>query len=505
MDINPTNLCYCHKDFDSDILYDEQIKQGDHLTLDLIQEKYPNRFLNPKLNKIPWELKQSTFHDRIFILIFVITSFVFYFIAFQNYTTLQDHQKISNLLIVELNEFIEKLTFVHFVISIISLTSISIIFGLIQIFTMIFFCKLFIFGTIFLTLIINLSLTIYLYIEKQWIYCLISIILMILIIYISKKAYKRFTFSLAFLNLGSKIIRGNPIFWLIYLGVLIINLIITCIYIFVLYLVMNNTFNIRNNTKEKYITYLLLVFIGIYINDIIQNSIRIIVGAISAKWYFNSKISNTKAIFNIFGKGFGSICLGSLLSSTTTFLKEIFTILKPNDNIRKLIILNSFWKLIEYFLYLLDFTLRYFNEYSFAYISIYNESYFKSSIKMFRIYQYKGYNTLINDSIIKIILRLYIICSGIIGGITSFLCIRILETSEFPLIDFSNIKWVFIFIASFISIQIANVLSSIINSYIHVILICLIEHRDILNLEHSNDNDFRKLEPYLTSCPVNGL
>lgn len=505
MDINPIHLCYSHRELDSKIEYHEEPKEGNNLMLNLMQEEYPNQLPNSKLNKIPWELKQTAFHDNICILIFIAILIVFFFITYQNYVALEDHQKICNFVIVELNNFIKKLTLSHFILLCTCLILVSIILGLVQVFTMIYFCKIFIFGTISFTLIINLSLVIYLYIEKQWIYFLISTILMILLLFISKQIYKRFTFSIAFINLGSKILRKNPILWLVYLAVLLINLTTTGIYVSVFYLVIDNTFGIKNNAKERYTICLLLVFVGIYINDIIQNSTKIIVGAISAKWYFNSKISNSKAIFHTFVKGFGSICLGSLLSSITRFLKELISILEPNDNIKKLIILNSLWKLTEYFLYLVDFTLRYFNEYSFAYISIYNEDYFNSSIKMFKIFQYKGYDTLINDSIVKIILRLYMICLGIIGGITSFICMRVLENSEFSLINFSDskIKWFTILISSFISIQIASVLSSIINSYIHVILICLIEHRDILDLEHSNDKDFRKIVPYLAPRPVN--
>lgn len=450
-------------------------------------------------NKIPWELKRTRFHDPLFTLVFLVVVALFLgiaYVGFDNMYRLHRFQQILPSVILEKIPQVEVSDLA--VISIIALFS-SLLLGFIQLISMLFVCKLFIMGALVLNCIVGLAASAYFYSEKQWKYFTVTAIYTFAIVYIAWKVHRRVSFSIKVIKLCSRMMRKKSSIWAIYLGMLVVNSLMLLFYVFVFYCVAS-TLKADPDFNNEYHVYLMLIFSGLYLSEIFQNSVQVIVGAICAKWYFNSDASTLRTVYNTFVKCFGSICLGSLLASMVTLLWEAFVFLRPNDKLLNVTLLKPLWKVIELSLYLLDIAVRYFNEYAFAYMAIYSRGYLKSSFKMFRIYNVKGYETLVNDCIIKLILRLYTVLSGILGGAMAYACLQLLGHPQYT--PSSSITWVLIVLSAVVAVQLSRMLSLIIDAYVHVLLICLVEHQDVLEWEHAQDEaDFRAIQPYLAPYP----
>lgn len=470
---------------------------------------YQNTIPKPIQRKIPWELKKTRFRDPVFILSFIAVIVIFWSIAgtsfdnfnkqynFKNIIPSRDHQRVTEL---------HNINILQLVFLSIAGISVSLLFGLVQLISMLFICKLFIVGALVLNVIAGIAVSFHFYEEENWTYLVLTVLFTLMILGISWNIHKRVAFSNKMIKLCSRMIRENTSIWAIYLILILLHSIMFVVYFFVFYCVMS-TIKLDGTTKGEnatnpYNIYAFLIFSGFYLTEIFQNSIQVIVGAICAKWYFGSDVSTTCLIYNTFVKCFGAICFGSLLASTVTTLKEFFVWMKPDNKALKLSLLTPIWVIVEFILFLLDIAIRYFNEYSFAYMSIYSKGYIKSSLKLFRIYNFKGYDTLVNDCIIKVILRLYLVFAGILGALTAYFCIQQLEPAVLHSSN-ATVRWVLITLSTVMSVQLSRLLSLVINAHVHVLLLCLVQHRDVVESLHGEERDFRALAPYLGPRVVN--
>lgn len=479
-------------------MYKAKSEKKDDFLLNVLQYQQTFQLENKMTNKIPWELKSTSFHDSVFIVIPISIIYIICLISYQNYNVMIKSNRFDDLLSIGLLDKIRNMSIIQIECILIVFILISLFFALIQLVLILCFTKLFIFGAISLNLSLGISAMIYFYKEQLWKYFSGSLIFTLLIIFSSWKLHNRVKFSINIMNLASKLIQTNPSIWFIYVGAILIGSAVSLVYFFAVYCVISTLD--KNLEKEKlYQLYFFLLFVGLYLNDINRNSVQLIVGSICAKWYFKSEVSTIIALYNTFVKCFGSICLGSLLATTITVLKDIFILMKPSNNALNFTLLKPIWKLIKYILFVIEIGVKYFNQYSISYMAIYSKGYIKSSFKLFNIYNFKGYDTLINDSIIKIILRLYIVFSGILGCLTAVWCIHLFDLN---LSLSSSHSIIIIVISGFMSMQISTILSIILNGIVHVLLICLVEHQDVLAQEHYSDKDIQSIQPYLTPYPA---
>jgi len=184
---------------------------------------------------------------------------------------------------------------------------------------------------------------------------------------------------------------------------------------------------------EESILILVVLFLYFYNNEVFKNLVHTVVSSVIYIQYYSKEYKTpvlTSMRYSI-TKSFGSICLGSLLVSTTRFLSALFKIVEGvlllpmllKNMIKKffniipivgsliyfVIILTVFPVylgiiLIEYILKGIDVFMKYFNFYTFSYVAFEGGSYYESSKHTFDIMDKYKNNALINDLIIRFIL-----------------------------------------------------------------------------------------------------
>lgn len=451
-------------------------------------------------NKIPWELKHTRFHDAAFTVVFLIVVVVFLGIAYVGFDNMYRLHRFEHIIPWRLVAKLPQVEVADVVVVSVAAVFASVLLGFVQLLSMLFVCKLFIVGALVLNCTAGLAASAYFYSEQQWNFMGLTLLYTAVILYVAWKVHRRVAFSIKIIQLCSRLLRKKSSIWAIYVGMLVLNTTLSLFYVFVFFCVAS-TLRADPDIQNEHQVYLVLIFAGLYLSEIFQNSVQVIVGALCAKWYFNSNASTLRTVYNTFGKCFGSICLGSLLASVVTLLKEVCLWMNPSDKLHRIAVLKPLWKLLEIALYLLDIAVRYFNEYAFAYMAIYSRGYVRSSFKMFRLYHVKGCDTLVNDCIIKVILRLYTVFSGLLGGLTAYGCLRLLDHPQYSSGN-SSITWVLVVLSGVVAVQLSRMLSLIIDAYVHVLLICLVEHQDVLEWEHAqNEPAFRAIHPYLAPYP----
>lgn len=436
-------------------------------------------------NKIPWELRKTKFHDVLFIFLFLFVLGLFVIIAYENLENMYriHEEKIQILLSRKKIYGDQGLLYLDTVFIVILLIFASFFIGCLQLIVLVFFCKVFIVSALVVNIIVGVILSVFFYHKNLW-YCLFAIILFtIIVLLISWRFYDKIAFSTCVIQLGSRIIRKNFSIWLFYIITLTINSTLSFIYFLVLFSTIT-TWKAQSDSSLEYSIYGFLIFSGYYFEEIFQNSIQLIVGSIFAKWYFNSNIITITALYNTFVKCFGSVCFGSLFVAFISVINKIILFMKPGDKIIKLTFFKLVWKPIQLSMHILNFALQRFNEYAFAYMAIYSCGYIKSSYKMFKIYNNKGFDTLISECIIKIILKLYIILSGIIGGVSIYVYIQFFEPKYAKDQTFT---WFLVGVSLIVSLQTSRLIALIINAYVHTLFICLIEHNDVVYWSHPNE------------------
>ncbi|TID29779.1 hypothetical protein CANINC_001638 [Pichia inconspicua] len=325
------------------------------------------------------------------------------------------------------------------------------------------FYKAFIIGAFVLNLVVSTLLSIY-FVQHEMNRALIAtIVFTLIVVIIAVKLRKKILFSTVIIKIGSQMMRSTPSIWIVYMFMLTLNSVVMCSYFIILY-TSYLTWKDDVDPNLKYYIGAFLIFSGYYLAEIFQNSTQVVVGAIVAKWYYESDVKTVKAIENTFFKCFGSICLGSLFSSIFSILKEVAILMKPSDKILQYPLLKPIWKAIQLIIFCLNYTLKYFNNYSFAYISIHSTGYIKASLKMYKLYCNKGYNTLISECIINLILKLYIVFSGISGAVISYLCLNLIQP-EFTILN--PMGWLLVLASALLAMQISRMIALIINAYVY--------------------------------------
>jgi hypothetical protein len=453
---------------------------------------------NSNIRKIPWERKKTKFRDWLFIPIFLLVVAIFFCIAYKSIENVYLlHQQNLELI---WKGFINRYDFNEVGLSNIFLLCILVIFaaflcGFVQLIGLLIFYKGFIVSSIIINCSLGVYLSIYFYQHQKWYLMVVIITFTLIVLIIAFKMHKKIAFNAQVIRIGSRMLRKSPSIWVTYMCMLTLNSFFMLFYFIVLFA----SFVIWKEEQDlqlKYGIFAFLVFVGYYLSEMFQNATQVIIGSIVAKWYFQSNVDTNIAIYNTFFKGFGSICIGSLFASILSVCKEMVILIEPNNQFLKYPLMKPIWRLIEWTSGALDYTIQYFNQYAYAFIAINSCGYFTSSYKMLQIYNLKGYDTLISECIIKLILLLYIIFSGITGAFVAYECIKILEPSY---IQDRQYLWILLGISSLLAMQISRLISLIINAYIHVFFLCLIQHREVLICTHPDE--YICIEKYLPAQP----
>lgn len=453
------------------------------------------RQTNPlKQAKIPWEKENLKFRDWPFILIYMSVILGFAVVAgFSLQTAYGLYEKRIVALVKEtlVRSNIPNWNLTNAAMFAVAIFLCVLLTGFLQLCGILLFYRAFIVSVLVMNCMCAIWLLAYSFNNKNWILFTSTLILVLLVSSFGKTIRRKLSFSKNVLKIGSRSMLGNSSIWIIYIAMLTVNSFMCCFYTLVLvssYI----TWRAETELAIKYGILSFLMFTGFYLNEIFQNSSQVLVGAICAKWYFNSQVHLSKLVYSTFIRCFGSICFGSLCASIVSLLNEVAVLSKPTNQIMKYPVMKPIWKLTKMVSMLFNLMFQFFNAYAFAYISIHSTGYLRSSSKMFKMYNNKGYNTLVSECIINSMLRLYLIFTGIIGGITVYCIIQTIRPEYKE--NMSKI-WIFVLTGVSISMQISRIISIIINAFVHAFFVCLIENRDLLQKLHPKE--YRMIERFL--------
>jgi len=274
---------------------------------------------------------------------------------------------------------------------------------------------------------------------------------------------KRILFALKILNYSLMIIKKHY-------SIVLLNITVTLYGCLVNYFIVNILYSIVayfDNTateqdKVKILTYrvnikeviyiLVLLFLYFYNNEVLKNLIHTVVSGVIYFTFYKSYIDFNpvfKSLFNSIFKNLGSICIGSILAALIRvldgglkifetifiipmFIKSkfksfcfFFKIIGHIIYLAAIGIIFPFYLvilLLEYFIKLIEYGMKYFNFYTFTNIAMEGKSYLQASIDTFTIVNKYKNNALINDYLVRYLLlagQYFVITVGVI--ITKFI------------------------------------------------------------------------------------
>lgn len=438
--------------------------------------------------KIPWEYTNTRYHDILFILVFSAVLCVFITISTDCLSYLyQMHKQNLNLIVLKYAVENEARNNFHNISSFFGLSLlVCLILGVLQLIGLVFFYRIFITCVFVLSTVTFTSLAIYFYYQFQYVLCGATLVAIIGFYFLVTVVYGKIAFSVEIVKIGSRILRSNMTIWLIYLCMFVINSIGMIFYSLVLYAAYIR-WKDEPDLNLKYGMWMMVAFCGYYFNEIFTNSFHVIIGSICAKWYYESNVRDISVIHNTFFKCFGSICFGSLFASIVTILKDLIIFSKPNDKFMKYPFVKLLWRIFEMLIMLINYTVQYFNEYAFAYMAIHSKGYVKSSYKMYKMYNNKGFNTLISDSITKLVLKFYTFFVSFITATFTYCIIQSLKKPPHSIIIDETLMWYIVIASGIFAMQICRMITTMINAFVHVFFVCLIEHQEILQWTHPRE------------------
>ncbi|KAJ5066164.1 protein pns1 [Anaeramoeba ignava] len=225
------------------------------------------------------------------------------------------------------------------------------------------------------------------------------------------------------------------------------------------------TYNISSKYWAIYI-----VFSYFWTSGVITNLIHTTSSGTYASYYFLKGNMPKDPTFQSFKRAitysFGSICVGSLIVAIIKTLRWIARVSESND--------NGFLKcMCLCFLNCLDWLAEFFNQFAYAYISIYGINFLQASKKTFNLFKERGLNALINDDLINGVVNMAAISTGIFAGIISGIITYFAFNHDKIWIAFSLIS---LLIALFISLVVLETVTSGVTTF----FVCFAEAPEVI-------------------------
>lgn len=161
-------------------------------------------------------------------------------------------------------------------------------------------------------------------------------------------------------------------------------------------------------------TILFLNFAGLYIIDVMKNSMHVTIGGIYGTWYYLN--STFTGMPNNEGLGsfkramtysFGSVCFGSLF----VVFFQIWAIFAMIGD-KQVGIVGKFFDVV---LKIVGLCVGYFNLYAYSYVSLYGVDMVRSASSTLKFFKQRGLQAILNDSIISAALGFYCLIASLLS------------------------------------------------------------------------------------------
>ena len=161
-----------------------------------------------------------------------------------------------------------------------------------------------------------------------------------------------------------------------------------------------------------------------------QNVLHVTVAGVAATYYFLVSPSNpnppnptASSLKRATTTSFGSICLGSLVLSLVRALRAVVIMAsqQPSGNARggAAVARACAFCVARCLLGLLDRIVEYVNQYAFAQVAIYGKSYCEAAQATWELFKVRGFDALINDSLVGVALGFASVMGGLTGAAVS--------------------------------------------------------------------------------------
>lgn len=198
-----------------------------------------------------------------------------------------------------------------------------------------------------------------------------------------------------------------------------------------------------------------LIFCLYWTTQVITNLAHTIVsGAIAGWWLLPSFMRDsitTGATKRAMTKSFGSVCLGSMLVAVVKTVRSCISFFIKEDE-------TSFTQLcLNCLLELVERMLTYFNHYAYTYVSVYGDSYTRSSFMAYELFRDKNMHLVVNDDITNMPIFLGCVSVTLVNSAITFVACHILHANTASMIAYASI-------AALVSLLLSSHILSVISS-----------------------------------------
>ncbi|KAL8006862.1 putative choline transporter [Plasmopara halstedii] len=254
--------------------------------------------------------------------------------------------------------------------------------------------------------------------------------------------------------------------------------------------------------------FMLLSFI--WFVQVAKNVVHCIAAGAVGEWWYGAHDVNTiqRAQIRTLTTSLGSICVGSLVVAA---LNALHMLLLSTPRRKAKGSANAF---LEFLVKLAMRNMNYFNKYAFCQVALHGKTFWQAGTDTMQLFRDRGWNSLINDSLITSVLSVGSLVVGTVSGVIGSAWLQItLRCTPGELADhpdecqtFNVVLLTFVACAS-IGYAMCTIMSSILDSIVATIFVCFAEDPAALQLSHPDEHArlvdaWSRLQPELVIFPT---
>jgi len=257
----------------------------------------------------------------------------------------------------------------------------------------------------------------------------------------------------------------------------------------------------QQDSTVSYVVVFLTLVSFYWTSQVVKNVLHVTVAGVAATYYFLVSPSNPNppnptgsSLKRATTTSFGSICLGSLILSLVRALRAVVVMAsqQPNGNARggAAVARACAFCVARCLLSILDRVVEYVNQYAFAQVAIYGKSYCEGAQATWELFKVRGFDALINDSLVGVALGFACVMGGLTGAAVSGLL------SSFVFNDGVAGSWVVWAVLGFLfGFGLTMLAVEVVDSAVTTLFVCLAE--DPAALQRTKPQMYQQLVPVI--------
>lgn len=225
----------------------------------------------------------------------------------------------------------------------------------------------------------------------------------------------------------------------------------------------------RGNAEYGVSCVMLLSFY--FTHQVLTNTVHVIVAGVVGTWWFTPLESGCcsnavfGSMFRAVTSAFGSICMGSLLVAIIQTLETMARQARENgDDCQALLCI------VECILSCIEDIVRYFNKWAYIYVGLYGYSYIEAGKNVIRLFQSRGWETIIADDLVGGVLNMVSFMGGLCTAVVGYVLYNDVVISA------DTEPWVAGLIAAvlgfLIGLVVISITMSVIASAVNTVIVC---------------------------------